>query len=153
MLSHLQQLIWDETQTNTWIAMTVGGTFVKSNRSVYAPHLVQSVLLHLFKHSGGDVAHQISMNKCPRRRLSGSYTARISVKISRICEFRAIMGIMTSLLGCCCPAPLRAGRMIMSKLSLRSGFDCIIPPAPSGAGRTTPPQPGHCPLTNCVIWS
>ena len=36
--------------------------------------------------------------------------------------------------------------MITSKPSLRSGFDCIIRPAPSGAGRTTPSQPGHYPL-------
>ena len=38
--------------------------------------------------------------------------------------------------------------MITSKPSLRSGFDCIIRPAPSGAGRTTPSQPGHYPLNN-----
>ena len=37
--------------------------------------------------------------------------------------------------------------MITSKPSLRSGFDCIIRPAPSGAGRTTPSQPGHYPLS------
>ena len=36
------------------------------------------------------------------------------------------------------------GRMIALKPSLRSGFDCIIRPAPSGAGRTTP---GHYPLS------
>ena len=35
--------------------------------------------------------------------------------------------------------------MITSK---REGFDCVIRPAPSGAGRTTPSQPGHYPL----IW-
>ena len=38
--------------------------------------------------------------------------------------------------------------MITSKLSLGSGFDCIIRPAPLGAGRTTPSQPGHYPLIN-----
>ena len=37
----------------------------------------------------------------PRRRFSESYAVRISVKISRICVFRVIMGIMTGLLGCC----------------------------------------------------
>ena len=37
----------------------------------------------------------------PRLRFSESYAVRISVKISRICEFRVIMGIMTGLLGCC----------------------------------------------------
>ena len=35
--------------------------------------------------------------------------------------------------------------MITSNTSLRSGFDCIIRPAPSAAGRTTPSQPGHHP--------
>ena len=42
-----------------------------------------------------------------------------------------------------------AGRMITSKPSLRSGFDSIIRPASSGAGRTTPSQPGHYPL---ILW-
>ena len=42
------------------------------------------------------------------------------------------------------------GRMNTSKPSLRSGFDCIIRPTPSGAGRTTPSQPGHYPL---IIWT
>ena len=37
----------------------------------------------------------------PRLRFSERYAVRISVKISRICEFRVIMGIMTTLLGCC----------------------------------------------------
>ena len=37
----------------------------------------------------------------PRLRFSESYAVRISVKISQICEFRVIMGIMTGLLGCC----------------------------------------------------
>ena len=37
--------------------------------------------------------------------------------------------------------------MITAKPLLRSGFDCIIRPAPSGAGRTTPSQPGHYPLS------
>ena len=41
--------------------------------------------------------------------------------------------------------------MITSKPSLRSGFDCIIRPAPSGAGRTTPSQPGHYPLIRAWI--
>ena len=42
---------------------TLGGTGIKSSRSVYAPHLVQSVRLHLFKYRGGDNAHWISKNK------------------------------------------------------------------------------------------
>ena len=42
----------------------------------------------------------------PRLRFSESYPVRISVKISRICEFRVIMGIMTGLLGCCSSSTL-----------------------------------------------
>ena len=42
--------------------------------------------------------------------------------------------------------------MITSKPSLRSGFDCIIHPAPSSAGRTTPSQPGHYPLNISQIF-
>ena len=42
----------------------------------------------------------------PRRRFSESYAVRISVKISLICEFRVIMGIMTGLLGCCSSSTL-----------------------------------------------
>ena len=42
----------------------------------------------------------------PRLRFSESYAVWISVKISRICEFRVIMGIMTGLLGCCSSSTL-----------------------------------------------
>ena len=42
----------------------------------------------------------------PRRRFSESCAVRISVKILRIWEFRAIMGIMTGLLGCCSSSTL-----------------------------------------------
>ena len=43
---------------------------------------------------------------CPRTRwlrlrFSESNAIRISAKISPICDFRVIMGIMTGLLGCC----------------------------------------------------
>ena len=41
-----------------------------------------------------------------RLRFSESYAVRISVKISGICEFRVIMGIMTGLLGCCSSSTL-----------------------------------------------
>ena len=42
----------------------------------------------------------------PRLRFSQSYAVRISVKISRIREFRVIMGIMTGQLGCCSSSTL-----------------------------------------------
>ena len=80
----------------------------------------------------------------PQLRFSESCAVRISVKISRICEFRVIMGIMTGLLGCCSSSTLGS----RANEYLRSGFDCIIRPVPSGAGRTTPSQPGHYPLTH-----
>ena len=42
----------------------------------------------------------------PQRWFSESYAVRISVKISRNCGFRVIMGIMTGLLGCCSSSTL-----------------------------------------------
>ena len=42
---------------------TPGGTHILSSRSVYAPHLVQSVRLLLFKYRGGDWGCWISKNK------------------------------------------------------------------------------------------
>ena len=42
----------------------------------------------------------------PWLRFSESYAARISMEISRMCEFRVIMGIMTVLLGCCSSSTL-----------------------------------------------
>ena len=49
--------------TNQRMDWTLGGTCIKSSRSVYALHLEQSVWLHLFKYGGGDHAHWISKNK------------------------------------------------------------------------------------------
>ena len=51
------------SNTNLRTDWTLGGTCIKSSRSIYAPHLVQSVRLHLSKYSGGDNAHWISKNK------------------------------------------------------------------------------------------
>ena len=50
------------SNTNQYMDWTLGGTCILS-RSVYAPHLVQSVRLLLFKYRGGDNAHWISKNK------------------------------------------------------------------------------------------
>ena len=118
------------SNTNQHTYWTLRGTCIKSSRSVYAPHLVQSVRLHLFKYRGGDNAHWVSKcnGRCrdrtrvaisrvqclnhwaikvpERRRFSESCVVRISVKISRICEFRVMMGIMTGLLGCCLSSTL-----------------------------------------------
>ena len=51
------------SNTKQHMDWTLGDTCIKSNRSVYAPHLVQSVRLLLFKYRGGDNAHWISKNK------------------------------------------------------------------------------------------
>ena len=149
-LSHLQQLIWDQTQTNTRIehleahASNPAGQFmllIKYNPCDYI----------YFSTDGVTMLTGFPRTRWPRRRFNESYAVRISLKISRICEFLVIMGIMAGLLGWC----TGTGRMITSKPSLRSGFDCIIRPAPSGARRTTPSQPGHYPqiitLYECYI--
>ena len=51
------------SNTNQHTDWTFGGTCISSSRSVYAPHLVQSVRLLLFKYRGGDSAHWICKNK------------------------------------------------------------------------------------------
>ena len=94
------------SNTNQYTDWTVGGTCIKSSRLVYAPHLVQSVQLHLFKCRGGDNAHRISKNKMAATAVQWELWVLISVKIWRICEFRVIMGIMTGLLGCCSSSTL-----------------------------------------------
>ena len=81
------------SNTNQHTAWTLGGTCIKSSRLVYAPHLVQSVRLHLFKYRGGDNAHWISKNKM----------AAMAVQWE-LCG--VIMGIMTGLLWCCSSSTL-----------------------------------------------
>ena len=51
------------SNTNQHTGWTLGSTYIKSSRSFYAPHLVQSVRLLLFKYKWGDNAHWISKNK------------------------------------------------------------------------------------------
>ena len=71
--------------------------------------------------------------------------ASFGENVANLLVFFFIMGIMTVLRGCCSSSPSRVGRIITSKPSL-----C------SGAGRTTPLQPGHYPLNifhnNYVCW-
>ena len=50
------------SNTNQHTDWTLGGTCMKSSWSVYAPHLLQSVRLLLFKYRGGDNAHWNSKN-------------------------------------------------------------------------------------------
>ena len=84
---------------NQYVDWIVGGAFVKSSRSFYAPHLVQSVLLHLFKHIWGDNAHWISKNNITAAVVPWEPRGKNKWQISRICEFRVMMEIMTGLLG------------------------------------------------------
>ena len=75
-----------------------------------------------------------------RRRFSESNAARISVKISLICVFSVIMGIMTGLHRAVRPTPRGAGRVMQSIPERDEGFDVIISPALEGAGRKSPPS-------------
>ena len=67
-----------------------------------------------------------------RRGFSKSYAVRISVKISRICQFRLIMEIMTGLLGCWTNNTLAAGHYPLIyalpsvKPQLMFGYEWII---------------------------
>ena len=64
-LSHLQQLIWDQTQINTRTEHLEAHAHLNQQVSL-CPHRVQSVRLLLFKGGGGgggDNARWISMNK------------------------------------------------------------------------------------------
>ena len=85
---------------------TLGGIYIKSSRLVYAPHLVRTVWLILFKYRGGDNVHWIYKNKMAETMVQWVLCGTNSVKISRICEFRVIMGIMAGLLGCCSSSTL-----------------------------------------------
>ena len=89
------------SNTNQHTDWTLGGICIKSSRSVYVPHAVQSVRLHYLSIEGMTMLTGFPRTGWPRRRFSESYVVRISIKISRICEFRVIMGIMTGPFGCC----------------------------------------------------
>ena len=144
-LSHLQQLILDQTQTNARIEhLEVGCTCIKSNRSVYAPHLVQSVRLHLFKYRGGDNAQWISKNKMAAMAVQwelcgANFRENLWVSCYNGINDRSARVLFVQ-------HPREQGEWLRQNPSVRSGYDCIIRPAPSGAGRTTPLQPGHYPL-------
>ena len=56
-LTHLE---WN---TNQYMHWKFGGTCIKPSRLVYAPDLIPSVQLQLFKYWGSDNAQWISMNK------------------------------------------------------------------------------------------
>ena len=59
------------SNTNQHTDWTHGGTCIISSRSIYAPHLVQFVRLHLSKYRGGDNAHWISKSKMAATAVQG----------------------------------------------------------------------------------
>ena len=76
----LQQTIWDQTQTNTWIEQL--GIHV-SNPAGQFMRLRAIAVIWI---RGDDNAHWISKNTMPAT-AAESYVAQISMKTSRICEF------------------------------------------------------------------
>ena len=104
-LNHLQQLIWDQTQTNTRIEHL--GHMHQFQQVIFCPSF--STIRSIAFHSSTAVVTMLTeftKTRWPRRRFSESYAVQSSMKISGICEFRVIMGIMTSLLGCCSSSTL-----------------------------------------------
>ena len=89
------------SNTNQHKGWTLGGICIKSSRSVYAPYLVPFVRLFFLITDGVTMLTGFPRTRWARRWFSESYAVRIAVEISRICEFRVIMGMMTGLLGCC----------------------------------------------------
>ena len=87
------------SRANDYVKNLTCITCIKSSMSVYAPHLVQSVRLHLSKYRGVTMLTGFPRTRWPRRRLSESYAVRISVKTSRIWEFRVIWEQWP--VGCC----------------------------------------------------
>ena len=104
-LSHLQQLVWDQTQINT---RTEHSEAHASNPAGQFMSLIKYNSCDCFYLSteGVTMLTGFPRTRWPRRRFSESYAVRISVKISQICEFRVIMGIMTGLLRCCSSSTL-----------------------------------------------
>ena len=116
---------------------------------------MQSVRLLLFKCRGGDNAHWISKNKM----------AAMAVQWE-LCGTNLRENIANLGVSCYNGNNDRSARVLFvqhpreqgdwlrqNPRYARSGFDCIIRPAPSGAGRTTPSQPGHYSLINDLVSS
>ena len=124
------------SNTNQHTDWTLGATCIISKRSVYAPHLVQSVRLHLYKYRGADNAHWISKNKMTARAVQGE-----------LCGANFHANIANVWVSC---YNTRSARVLFVQHPREQGEwlrqNRIIRPAPSGAGRTTPSQPGHYPL-------
>ena len=110
------------SNTNQHTDWTLGGTCIKSSRSVYAPHLVQSVRLLLFKYGGGDNAHWISKNKVAvtavQRELCGT-NFRENIANLWVSSYKGNSD--RSVLGCCSSSTLgsRANDYVKTLATLR----------------------------------
>ena len=82
--------------------------------------------------------------RCPWRRFSESYAVQIIMKISRICEFCAIMVIITCLLGCCSSSILASRANDYSKTLPMVRFWLHHSPCSLGTNNTL--SAGHYPL-------
>ena len=78
------------SNTNQHTDWTLGGTCIISRRSVYAPYLVQSVRLHLYKYRGVTMLTGFPRTRRSPGRFRESYAVRISMQISRMFKFRVI---------------------------------------------------------------
>ena len=127
------------SNTNQHTDWTLGGTCIKSSGSVYAPHLVQFVRLLLFKYRGGDNAHCISRNNMTATAVQ-----------CELCGTKCRENISNLWVSCCNGNDDRSARVLFVQHPREQGecyhqnphyaraFHCIIRPAPTGAGRTTP---------------
>ena len=110
---------WDQTQAVCYI--WIESMDIKPKMSVYVPYLMPSMCdcnyLGWWQCSI-DFQQQHGREATP----SESYVARIPVKISRICDFHVIMGIMTGLLGCCSSSTLRSKANDYVKTFTTPGF-------------------------------
>ena len=157
-LSHLQQLIWDQTQINT---RTEHLEAHASNAAGQFMPLIQYNPCDCFYLSteGVTMLAGFPRTRWPRMRFSESYAVRISVKISRICEFRVIMGIMTGLLGCCWSSTLGSRANDYVKTLATLGFWLHHSPCSLGcwtnntlAARSLSPNPYLNPDVDLANW-
>ena len=96
----------------------------------------------------------------PRRRFSENYAVRISVKITRICEFRVIMGTMSDLLGWCSSSTLGSRANDYVKTLATLGFWLHHSPCPFGcwtnntlAARSLSPHYFRRYISRSSVWS
>ena len=110
------------SNTNQHTNWTLGGTRILSSRSVYAPHLVQSMGLLYLSTEGVTMLTGFPRTRWPRWRLVRAMLYEFPWKYLWICEFRVIMGIMTRLLRCCSSSTLGSRANDYVKTLVTLGF-------------------------------